>query len=286
MSVSTFTELTNRALLRVAGDEAREFLQGLVTCDVTQLTPGDINFGALLSPQGKILFDFFIIGSTNGFMIDVEKSMLDDLMRRLIFYRLRAKIDIEPMDDRTQVFAIWGGDPSSATILADGVIGRDPRLADMGMRAYIRRAPDNAAHKPHADWDQWRVHLGMPEGGKDFSFGDAFPHEALMDQFKGVDFAKGCYVGQEVVSRMQHRGTARKRFIQVFGSDTLPDQGTEILAGGKAVGVITSAVGKQGIANIRLDRASGFTNEGDVMAGSSPVSLKIQDWCNFDWPES
>jgi folate-binding protein YgfZ len=284
MANYNLTKLTNRALVHVGGEEATAFLQGLLTCDIAHLKIGEATFGALLSPQGKILFDFFVVVSTNGIILDVEKSMAEDLMRRLMFYRLRAKIDIEPMDERTSVFAIWG--KGEKPPLADGLIVTDPRLADMGLRAYIRKAPDDIIAKTMDDWHAHRIALGMPEGGFDYAFGSAFPHDCLMDQFKGVDFSKGCYVGQEVVSRMQHRGIARKRVVQVFSETALPAQGTEILSNGKSCGEITSVSGSNGLAMIRIDRVEGDGAERTALAGSASVTLKIQPWCKFDWPQS
>jgi folate-binding protein YgfZ len=281
-----FTELTNRALVRISGRDAGDFLQGLVTCEVMSLKTGEINFGALLTPQGKILFDFFVIAMTEGFMIDIDASMAEDFSRRLIFYRLRAAVDIEPMDPRTSVFAIWGGDDKGSETVVDGLFMTDPRLAAMGKRAYLRRAPAGSQLKPLADWNDHRIQLGMPEGGLDFVFGTTFPHEALMDQFKGVDFQKGCYVGQEVVSRMQHRSTARKRLIQINANNGLPSSGAEIVYQGKSCGEITSTSNLAGSAMIRLDRITKEEGDPVALAGSIAITLHIPDWCNFGWPSS
>lgn len=286
MNHQLFCKLTDRALLLISGDDAGKFLQGIVTCNVETLEVGQTSFGALLSPQGKILFDFFIIRSTNSLIIDVDASVAEGLVQRLTFYRLRAAVDIAPMDERTHVFAVFGGDGDPTRIVADGIVVTDPRLPAMGARAYIRRAPENAKLVSLDEWQQHRIRLGMPAGGIDYAFGDAFPHEAMMDQFEGVDFAKGCYVGQEVVSRMQHRGTARKRLIQVTCKGDLPIHGTDILADGKSCGNITGTAGTVGIANIRLDRAAkAIRSGGRFLAGTEPVDLKIQDWCNFTWPD-
>ena len=285
MSELLCTELPGRKLLRISGEDAPRFLHGLVTCDVEHLKPGEIAFGALLSPQGKILFDFFIVRSVNGFILDTDASMADDLARRLTFYKLRAKVDIAPMDERAHVFAIWGGDAPDA-IVADGVVAFDPRLKDMGARAYVRRAPPDTKEVPLSDWHRHRIELGMPEGGLDFVFGDAFPHEALMDQFKGVDFAKGCYVGQEVVSRMQHRGTARKRLIKATSDATLPESGTEILVGGTACGTLASTYALAGLAMVRLDRAADHATGTPAYAGTVEVRLTIPAWAGFGWPEA
>lgn len=280
-----FTELTNRTLIHISGEETGEFLQGLVTCEVATLKPGQIAFGALLTPQGKILFDFFVIASTNGYIIDVDKSVADDLARRLTFYRLRRKIEIKPMDKRTHIFAVWGNGTDAGKVVADGIVAPDPRLAALGSRAYIRRAPEGAETRPLKDWHAHRVAHSMPEGGLDYAFGDVFPHEALMDQFRGVDFTKGCYVGQEVVSRMQHRGTARKRLIRVTSDKPLPGSGTELLCSGKACGVMAGSDGTTGLAMVRLDRVKGDTPQRMALAGSLPVTLSIPEWCSFDWPK-
>lgn len=285
MSDYRFIHLENRKLLRIGGDDATRFLQGLLTCDVEHLQPGETAFGALLSPQGKILFDFFVIASTGGYLLDTDASMADDLARRLTFYKLRSRVTIEPMDERTGVFAVMGDTAVSGSVVADGIVSTDPRLAAMGLRAWLRRAPEGAAVATPSEWHAMRIANGMPEGGTDFSYGEAFPHEALMDQFKGVDFVKGCYVGQEVVSRMQHRGTARKRFIMVEGDTDLPSRGCEILVDGKPCGEITSVAGRKGLALVRLDRAANHSNGSPALAGSQTVRLSIPDWCDFSWPE-
>lgn len=285
MSELLCTELAGRKLLRISGEDAPRFLHGLVTCDVEHLEPGGIAFGALLSPQGKILFDFFIIRSVNGFILDTDASMADDLAKRLTFYKLRAKVQIEPMDERAHVFAIWGSEGADG-IVADGVVAFDPRLKEMGARAYIRRAPPDARAEPLQAWHSHRIALGMPEGGLDFVFGSTFPHEALMDQFKGVDFQKGCYVGQEVVSRVQHRGTARKRLIKVEGDTALPESGTEVLVDGTACGTMASISGRNGLAMIRLDRAANHATGAPAHAGTTEIRLSIQSWARFGWPEA
>ena len=139
---------------------------------------------------------------------------------------------------------------------------------------------------PASEYDAHRIALGMPAGGRDFAFGDAFPHEALMDQFGGVDFTKGCYVGQEVVSRMQHRGTARKRLIRIIGENDLPEAGSEILFDGKACGVLASHAGKEGLAMVRIDRVSPQADGSvPVMASTQPATLRLQDWVGFTWPK-
>jgi folate-binding protein YgfZ len=269
--------LADRALLRVGGADATSFLQGLVTSDIDGMGIGEARFGALLTPQGKILFDFFVIRSQESFILDVAATMRDDLQRRLQLYKLRAKVEIEPFDPRTGAHASWGGDPP----LVDGIAVADPRLPALGHRLYCRRPPQG---KP-GDYRAHRIGLGMPEGGADFAFGTTFPHEALMDQNGGVDFAKGCFVGQEVVSRMQHRGTARSRFVQVIANAPLPPPSTPILAGAKSCGQMGSSAGNIGLALVRIDRAAEARAQGiNLTAGTTAIDVRIPEWAKFQWP--
>ena len=278
MTNTSFAALTDRILVRVSGDDAGQFLQGLVTCDVEHLEPGQAAFGALLSPQGKVLFDFFIIGSIGGYLIDLAASLETDFIRRLSFYKLRSRVEIGPMDKRTSVHAAWGGDAG----IVDGICVTDPRLPGMGHRLYCRHAPKGGK----GDYHHHRISLGMPQGGQDYVYGDVFPHEVLMDQFGGVDFAKGCYVGQEVVSRMQHRGTARNRIIKVSADVPLPSFNTDILAGGKPAGTMGSSSGTHGLAMLRLDRIARAMAKGEmVTAGSLAIKPEIQEWAKFTWPQ-
>lgn len=286
MSEIHFTELTDRKLLHVSGSDAVRFLHGIMTCNVETLDTGDAAFGALLSPQGKILFDFFIYRSSKSLIIDIDREQADAFVTRLQFYRLRADVSIEALKDTVGCFAVHGSMEERPPAL-NGIVYADPRLAKMGMRAYLETLPNGLAPKSLDVWHRLRIELGMPAGGIDYEFGDAFPHEALMDQFRGVDFTKGCYVGQEVVSRMQHRGTARKRLVKVSAETDLPDSGTAIMAGEKACGSITSVSGCKGIAMVRLDRAAKAMQDGEQLAsGDVSVSLSIPDWCQFGWPES
>ncbi|MFZ1815661.1 MAG: folate-binding protein YgfZ [Rhizobiaceae bacterium] len=270
-------ELTDRTLVRIAGEDATHFLQGLVTCEVETLKTGEGAFGALLSPQGKILFDFFLIRSVSGYLADVARAVEPDFIRRLTFYRLRARVEIEPMDKRTGIHAAWDG----AAENVDGIAITDPRLAALGQRLYCRRPPKGTA----GDYRAHRLAHGMPQGGEDFAFGACFPHEVLMDQFGGVDFTKGCYVGQEVVSRMQHRGTARSRFIMVESTRALPPANTDILAGGKPAGTMGSSHANKGLALLRLDKVGDALAAGKpILAGSQPISVHLQSWVNFTLP--
>jgi folate-binding protein YgfZ len=273
--------LPDRGVVKVLGEDARSFLNGLVTTDVTELKPGFGRFGALLTPQGKIIVDFLITevpaGHGGGFLIDCPRALAPALAQKLGFYKLRAKVAVENLSDSLGVIAAWGGEPRATPDLSF----TDPRKAELGLRIF---APEELAQKVAdligadlADSDAYEAHriaLGVPRGGLDFSYGDAFPHETNMDRLAGVDFDKGCYVGQEVVSRMQHRGTARTRTVRVRLDGPRPEAGATILAGDKPVGTMGSAVGENGLALIRTDRVSDALNSGlPLTAGGLTIRL-------------
>ncbi|WP_439573453.1 CAF17-like 4Fe-4S cluster assembly/insertion protein YgfZ [Phreatobacter sp.] len=276
--------LPERGVIRIAGEDAARFLQGLVTCDVEKLAPGEARFGALLTPQGKIVADFLIVAAPEnlggGFHLDLPKVLAPDLVRKLTFYRLRARVLIEDQSDQVGVTAFWGG--AEAPVVG-GMLYRDPRHEDLGWRMIaplpMELVSDAGAFQAH------RIGLGIPEGGRDFSYGDAFPHEADMDQFAGVDFAKGCYVGQEVVSRMEHRGTARTRIVPVTYADHAPMEGADVMAGDRAVGMMGSSAEGRGLAKLRLDRVEEALAAGQTLsAGGIALTLVKPDWARFSVP--
>jgi tRNA-modifying protein YgfZ len=285
MSECSIARLPDRAVLRVSGPAARTFLQGLVTNNVDKATDARAVHGGLLTPQGKILFDFFIVADGDSFLLDVDQDKAAALAQRLGFYKLRAAVEITP-EPGFGVAACWGASPQ----VPDGVIAyADPRLPELGMRLIIPSGADLAALDCAAasedDYHARRIGLGVPEGGRDYSYGDAFPHEAMFDQLDGVDFKKGCFVGQEVVSRMEHRGTARKRIVMIEGEGPLPESGTEIAAGQTAIGTLGSVSGAFGLALIRLDRAEEAKARGDQLrAGDVAVAFSVPSWARFKTP--
>jgi folate-binding protein YgfZ len=265
--------LPDRGVVKVSGDGARDFLNGLVTTDVALLRPHLGRFGALLTPQGKIIVDFLITeapaGHGGGFLIDCPRALAQALTDKLGFYKLRAKVGIENLSDNLGVLAAWDGD----LVIKPDLAFADPRNAALGWRILI---PSELAQKV-ADligaelveataYDAHRIAAVVPRGGLDFMYGDAFPHETNMDRLHGVDFDKGCYVGQEVVSRMQHRGTARTRTVRVMVDGPAPEPGAVILAGDKSVGTMGSTAGEEGLALIRVDRAA------DAIAAGVPLT--------------
>ncbi len=276
-------KLNNRSLVRVGGEEADHFLDNLLTCDLSRAIPQTALFGGLLSPQGKILFDFFIFRTASGFLIDIDRDERDEFIKRLMFYRLRAKVTIEPEEGAVHV--VWG----SNAVLPDGTLAaRDSRHPELGWRVHGGKVPDHGEQDSvaMADYTALRIALGIPEGGIDYSHGDAFPHDALFDQMGGVDFDKGCYIGQEVVSRMKHRSTARKRVIKVSSTDDLPRTGTKIAGGSASLGQLGSVVGKNGLALVRLDKVKAAMDRGEAISSEGvELNVSLPDWVSFGWPE-
>ncbi len=248
--------LDDRGVVRVSGEDATGFLQGLLTNDVAKLGPHEARYAALLSPQGKILFDFLVVhapadtGAT--FLLDCAAAQAGDLVKRLGLYRLRAKIVVADESADHGIIAYWQGEPENAP---GGVFYADPRVGALGHRAILPRAKAVAVGEASVgEYEALRISLGVPKGGVDFAYGEAFPHEADMDLFHGLDFEKGCYVGQEVVSRMRHRGEVRKRVVRVRLDGPAPAPGATVMDGELRVGVLGSSSGRHALAVLRLDR--------------------------------
>ncbi len=287
----TFAILQDRGFIHITGSGTQDFLQGLITNDMSRLENRKALYGGLLTPQAKILFDFFVMRFDDGVLIDVRKDIVQDLEKRLTFYKLRAAVEISDVTDNFVVVTLWG----DITSLPKSIVAyNDPRFSDLGMRCLVP-APEVesmiegvACEQATPDaYHARRIVLGIPEGGLDYTFGDAFPHEACFDQLNGVDFKKGCYVGQEVVSRMHHRGTARKRFVCVEGATDLPVNGSEIKADNLVIGTLGSVSDRRGIALFRLDRVAHALSEGKaILAGDIPLKLIKPPWADFDVPES
>ncbi|WGD50490.1 folate-binding protein [Bradyrhizobium sp. CB1650] len=277
--------LPDRGVVKVAGEDARNFLNGLITTDIDRLKPGLGRFGALLTPQGKIVVDFLITeapsGHGGGFLIDCPRALAETLATKLKFYKLRAKVTVEDLSADLGVLAAWDGAPAAQPDLTFA----DPRHDELGYRILI---PEQLKQKladligaelvDATDYEAHRIALGVPRGGLDFMYSDAFPHETNMDRLAGVDFDKGCYVGQEVVSRMQHRGTARTRSVKVLLDGPSPEAGAAILAGDKQVGTIGSTADGKGIALVRIDRVADALDAGQTLtAGGLVVKLAEPD---------
>lgn len=284
----TASLLDDRGAVMVSGDDARSFLHGLLTNDVEHLALGQARHAALLTPQGKILFDMFVVATEEGFLLDVGRALVAEFVKRLTFYRLRAKVTITDLSGETVVAALWAGEPA----LPGETVFADPRLAGLGSRAVLPAAEASdllqaagATIVPPEVYHDHRIVLGVPEGGKDYALGDTFPHEADMDQLGGIDFAKGCYVGQEVVSRMQHKTTVRKRVVPVTVPGVGLIGGAEVTAGDLVVGHMGSSTAAGGLALLRLDRVEdALAKKTPLMAGGFEVKVVKPAWAKFQVP--
>ncbi len=267
--------LDDRGVVRVSGADAKALLDNLITCDLDRVAPAKARLGALLTPQGKIMFDFLVNQDIEGnYLLDCLAGTAPELAKRLGFYKLRAKVAIEDISADLGVLAGWDGaePPAGANLVA-----ADPRDAELGWRAILPRSAIPAlATTEAAAYHARRIAAGIPEGGKDFPFGDAFPHEALMDRLAGVDFDKGCYVGQEVVSRMQHRGTARTRLVKArYPGGLAAAAGTDVTAGEKPIGKVGSGAAGSGLVMIRLDKLDDALAAGETIRGGG-LDLTIE----------
>jgi folate-binding protein YgfZ len=269
--------LEDRGVVSVSGEDATGFLQGLLTNDVERLGPGEARYGALLTPQGKILFDMIAVrapGEEPSYLIDCAAAQAADLAKRLGFYKLRAKVTIVDQSAGRAVAAFWGEMPQC---IDDGLLFADPRDPRLGWRAILPRPVAAAVGSEHVDeYEGLRIAVGAPKGGLDFAYADAFPHDANLDLLHGVDFDKGCYVGQEVVSRMKHRGTARKRVARVKLAGPAPAPGTPVLDRELAVGALGSSSGREALALLRLDRAEEAKAAGRTLSAGG-VGLALAD---------
>jgi tRNA-modifying protein YgfZ len=287
MRAEKIAKLPDRGVVQVTGADAAKLLQGLITNDIANLEtqPDDIAFAAacahtgLLSPQGKILFDFFCVRTLDGFVLDAARDKAADLAKRLTMYKLRASAEIAVVSEDYLVLALWGPQACSSGPTKGTVAFRDPRHVEMGTRilAEARFATDiasatNGFNVGSEVYHAHRIALGVPEGGKDYDFGDAYPHEANFDLLHGASFTKGCYVGQEVVARMQNKTVVRKRIVKVSSAAALTS-GAEILFSEAPIGKIGSTDGRHGLAMLRLDRAIEALDKGTALtANGIPIT--------------
>ena len=270
----TIAHLDDRAVVRVVGPDAAALLHNVLTLDMGRMQEAGIGYGALLTPQGKILWDFLLHRIEDGFAVDIRKGEEEAFAKRLSLYRLRAKVDIAAAPE-LGVRVEWGAS-------SDGPA--DPRVPELGAR-WVAPVAELGSGTNSGGWHRHRIALAVPEGGIDFPFGDTFPHDAAMDSLNGVDFGKGCYVGQEVVSRMRHRGTARRRIVAIEANGVLPEPGAEIVAGERPLGRLGSSASGKAIGLVRLDRLRSALDEGlPVRAGAEEIDVALPSWATYDWP--
>ncbi|NQU55986.1 MAG: folate-binding protein YgfZ [Rhodospirillales bacterium] len=299
MTVCSHVNLQNRGLLAVSGDDATSFLQGLVSNDVTRVGPERAIYSALLSPQGKFLHDFFIIQFDGDLLIDCEAGRLDDLKRKLTMYKLRSKVDLSDRSEDFTVTALIGPGVADALGLENqeglampflgGIAFIDPRLAGIGARAVIPRAVAEASlieagfpATNQEDYEAARLHLGLPDGSRDMVIDKAILLENGFNELNGVDWNKGCYMGQELTARTHYRGLVKKRLLPVRIKGPLPAPGTPLMLDDKEAGEMRSGQGDQGLALIRLEQFESITKSGQTLnAGATTLRPIKPDWIEF-----
>lgn len=295
-SSGTWVALPDRGLIAVTGADVCEFLQGIVTNDMETVTDSRAVYAALLTPQGKYLHDFFVFRIGGVLYLDCEAARRDDLMRRLAIYRLRADVALEDASDDFAVHALFGADVWDAAGIAPqegfaapfggGAVYADPRTAALGARAAL--PPDRAARvlaeagfaeADHATYDGLRIGLGIPDGSRDMDLEKSLPLEYGFDDLNGVDFEKGCFIGQEVTARMKRRNLVRKRLLPVGIDGAPPAPGTTVQCGDHDAGEMRAILDGAGLALLRLDRLA--PDGPDLTAGGARITPHKPDWAEF-----
>ncbi len=279
MADKSYSRLS-RTVLSVAGEDRRTFLQGLISNDIAKAGPDRAMWAAFLTPQGKFLWDLFIVEQGDAFLIDVEAGRADEFRKKLSLYKLRAKVTITPAVDLS-VYAVLDaaalglpGEAGAAKPVGEGVAYVDPRLPVLGARALLRspEALAGLSEAPEA-WDRLRLSLGVPDGSRDLPIDKALLLENGFDELGGVDFNKGCYMGQELTARTKYRGLVKKRLLPVSFDGAAPAPGTPVMAGEVEAGEMRSASGSQGVALIRLEHLAA-----ELVAGGTKLSVSVPDW--------
>ncbi len=289
--------LEDRGLLAVGGAEARAFLQGLISNDIDKVSAKRAIYATLLTPQGKFLHDFFIAGHGGALVFDCEAPRLADLERRLLFYRLRAEVTIEDVTGGFLVAALTGDGAAqalglgeaegAAAAFAGGTAYTDPRLRAMGARAVLPREGAAAALEaagfapaPAGDYDRLRLAHALPDGSRDIPVDKGFLLENGIDDLAGVDFDKGCYVGQELTTRTKHRAKVRKRLFRVDIDGPLPAPGTPIMLGEKEAGTMRSGLDGVGLALLRTELVDAASGE-PFTAGPARLTPVKPAWASY-----
>lgn len=295
MTDRAYLVLEDRGVLSVAGDDRRTFLQGLISNDVNKVTAERAIYASLLTAQGRFLHDFFIAELNDAFALDAEAARIEDLRKRLTLYRLRSKVTLSVATDALAVVALFGeraldtlgvaDEPGKAAPFAGGIAFVDPRLARLGARAILPRSSIEriaalgfSAATPD-DYDALRLSLGVPDGSRDLPVEKALLLENGFDELHGVDWQKGCYVGQEVTARMKYRSLVRKRLTTVRIDGPTPPPGTPIVLDGEEAGEMRTAHGGQGLALLRLEMVERADREGrPLTAGDASLTPIKPAW--------
>lgn len=300
MATGSYVMLGQRGVLAVEGDDGRSFLQGLISNDIDKVTPEKVIYAALLTPQGKYLFDFIVARFGERLLLETEADRLPALRQRLMMYKLRAAVDIADVSEDLSVVAfpgkcsldglnLAGERTGTACILDDGIVFVDPRLAELGARAILPAASAMSTLSAlglepmdHAGYDRLRLDLGVPAGSDDLVVDKATLLESGFEELNGVDFDKGCFVGQELTARMKYRALVRKRLMPVTFKGPSPSPGTIIKAGSREIGEMRTSIDGRGLALLRLDRLKSTEQQGEeLVAGETILTPATPPWANF-----
>jgi tRNA-modifying protein YgfZ len=298
MSDFGFALLEDRGVLEIGGADRREFLQGLISNDTRKLSPSRALYAAFLTPQGKYLHDFFLAEAGEAIYLDGERARLPDLLRRLSLYKLRAKVSLADVSDRFGVAVAFGpgsaatvglsGERGAAAPMFGGIAYIDPRLSSLGVRLIVPRsavgrleATGVAPRKAEA-YDRMRLEQGVADGSRDLVIEKTILLEAGFDELNGVDWEKGCYIGQELTARTKYRGLIKKRLLPVTVDGPLPGPGTLITLGGQEAGEMRSGRGDHGLALLRLDAVDEAAKSGAaLLAGTARIVPTKPRWAKF-----
>ncbi len=268
------TKLSHRSLLHVEGDDAAHFLQGLITNDIHKATEDQAVFALMLTPQGKYLFDFYIIKRGNGFLLDAPVERIDSLVKKLSLYKLRSKVTITPQDQAV-IYAVWP-DSGSNKLDLDQVYFPDPRHASLGYRiADAERTfkPESLESAEFSQYEHHRIAQGIPDPSIDMEYEKSFPLQYLMEEFHAIDYKKGCYVGQEVTARTHWKGTVRKSLFTVRGASDLPESGADVRVMDKRIGELRTAIGGVGLILADVEKVK----QTPLYVGEVPVELVVSE---------
>lgn len=291
------TILKQRGVLQVAGPDRRSFLQGIVSNDVEKVAPDTAVWSAFLTPQGKFLHEFVIVERDGAFLLDCEAERLADLKRRLSLYRLRSKVELDDLSEQHKVVALFGEDalstlglderPGATMEFLGGLVATDPRLAELGARAVLPSEEIEPAFAtagfewvPASDYDRLRISLGVPDGSRDLEVERSILLENGFNELHGVDWDKGCFMGQELTARTKYRGLIKKRLLPVAIQGPTPPPGTSVQLDGKEVGMMRSSTEGLGLATLRLESLAA---EGSFIAGEAVVVPQPPFW--FELPD-
>lgn len=279
--------LPGRALLRLASPDGvaavKSFLNGLISNDTGRIGPDRAIYAALLSPQGKFLFDMFVAEWQDALWLDVAAERAEELARKLMLYRLRAKISIEPQAG-LQAFALIGSSaPPTTPAPAAGFGFTDPRLAALGARLWLPpdAVPEHGQPAPFTAYETLRIGLGVPDGAQDIEIDKGLLLEHHFEALQGVDFKKGCYVGQELTARTKYRGLVKKQLFQVRGSAALPAAGSLITQEGQEAGWLRSSQGQDGLALLRLEAAAKATGDSPLLCDGIALEARLPDYATL-----